>query len=128
MKILHEVIEMHSKHGITFEDVTEKVKEIVKKSGIMNGLVTVYSQHTSCSVFIQEDSEGQTYAGTSLILQDTVNCLEKIIQTILNSGSNSGRKPKLLPIYRTQTLSLCTILVWIQINCSSLWNLFLDKI
>ncbi|MEG2678208.1 MAG: YjbQ family protein, partial [Oscillospiraceae bacterium] len=46
---------------------------------ISNGIVCVFSQHTSCSVLIQEDSEGKTYADVPFILQDTVNCLEKIV-------------------------------------------------
>jgi secondary thiamine-phosphate synthase enzyme len=79
MEIFHKAIPVHSKFGIYFEDVTQKVKEIVKESKIKNGLVCVFSQHTSCSVMIQEDSEGTTYTGTPYILQDTINCLEKII-------------------------------------------------
>lgn len=79
MAVYHDMISLHSKFGIYFEDITKKVKDIVEQSGIQNGLVCVYSQHTSCSVFIQEDSEGATYTGTPYILQDTVNCLEKII-------------------------------------------------
>ncbi len=79
MPTFHETFPVKSKHGIYFENVTDKVKDIIKKSKIMNGIVVVFSQHTSCSVLIQEDSEGATYTGTSLILQDTVNCLEKII-------------------------------------------------
>jgi len=79
MAIFHETISVRTKHGIYFEDITEKIGAIVKKSDIKNGIVVVFSQHTSCSVLIQEDSEGTTYTGTPLILQDTVNCLEKII-------------------------------------------------
>ena len=79
MKIVNETIDFHSRFRVDFVDVTDKVKEIVAKHQLANGLVTVYSQHTSCSVFIQEDSEGETYNGISLILQDTVNCLEKIV-------------------------------------------------
>ncbi|MDR1132816.1 MAG: YjbQ family protein, partial [Synergistaceae bacterium] len=79
MTTFHETIPVRSKHGIYFEDLTEKLKEIIKKSGVQNGIAVVFSQHTSCSVLIQEDSEGVTYAEIPYILQDTVNCLEKII-------------------------------------------------
>lgn len=79
MTVFHKTIEVHTKRGIHFEDVTERVKGIVRASGVKNGIVVIFSQHTSCSVLIQEDSEGVTYTGTSLILQDTINCLEKII-------------------------------------------------
>jgi secondary thiamine-phosphate synthase enzyme len=79
MTTFHEIIPVRSKHDIYFEDLTEKVGEIIKKSGVQNGIAVVFSQHTSCSVLIQEDSEGVTYAEIPYILQDTVNCLEKII-------------------------------------------------
>ncbi|MDC9589524.1 YjbQ family protein [Xenorhabdus sp. XENO-10] len=57
-----------------------------QKSGVKNGLVNVFSQHTSCSVFIQEDSEDVTYWKIPLILQDTLNILEKIIPTCQHEG------------------------------------------
>lgn len=79
MAVFHETIPVKTRHGIHFEDVTDQIKKLVAQSGIRNGIVVVFSQHTSCSVFIQEDSEGVTYTGAPLILQDTVNCLEKII-------------------------------------------------
>lgn len=86
MTVLHQTIDVHTRRGIHFEDVTERVKNIVRDSGVKNGIVVVFSQHTSCSVLIQEDSEAVTYTGTSLILQDTVNCLEKIIPDCRHEG------------------------------------------
>ena len=86
MAVYSKVFPVQSKMQVTFDDVTESVKEIVKESGIQNGIVNVYSQHTSCSVFIQEDSEGTTYKGIPFILQDTINCLEKIIPTCEYEG------------------------------------------
>lgn len=82
----HEVIKVQTKMQVTFDDVTGSVTEIIEKSEVKNGIVTVFSQHTSCSVLIQEDSEGVTYKNISLILQDTVNCLEKIIPTCEYEG------------------------------------------
>jgi secondary thiamine-phosphate synthase enzyme len=79
MAVFHKTVSVKSRRGIYFEDVTDKVVEIVTGAGVRNGIVVVFSQHTSCSVLIQEDSEGETYARTPLILQDTINCLEKII-------------------------------------------------
>lgn len=86
MSTYYERFTVQSLMQVTFDDVTEQVKEIVKRSGITQGMVNVYSQHTSCSVFIQEDSEGKTYKGIPYILQDTINCLEKIIPTCEYEG------------------------------------------
>lgn len=86
MTTYHETIAVHTKKGIQFDDVTDQVNEIVRKSGVKNGIVVVFSQHTSCSVCIQEDSEALTYANIPLILQDTMNCLEKIIPDCKHEG------------------------------------------
>ena len=36
--------------AVSFHDVTDRVREIAKKSGIQNGIVVVYTHHTTCSV------------------------------------------------------------------------------
>lgn len=72
---------------VSFRNITDEVKKIVAESGIKEGLVNVYSQHTSCSVFIQEDSEDTIlWDNTPLVLQDMVNAMEKIIPTCEYEG------------------------------------------
>lgn len=86
MAVFHEVFTVESGYRVSFADVTERVQEAVKKSGIKNGLVNVFSQHTSCCVFLQEDSEDVTYNHIPLILQDMINVLEKTIPTCEYEG------------------------------------------
>lgn len=86
MAVFHEVLNVETDRRVSFDDITEQVQKCVKKSGIKNGLVNVFSQHTSCSVFLQEDSEDVTYWNTPLILQDMINVLEKIIPTCQYEG------------------------------------------
>ena len=57
----HESFTIQSDRRPTFHDVTERVKEIVKRSGIRNGIAVVYSQHTTCSVMIQAESHDENY-------------------------------------------------------------------
>ena len=71
---------------VTVLDVTKQVREIVKRSGVKNGNFLVFTGHTSCSVQIQEFSDGQTLWGTELIMQDLINCLAKIAPTCTNEG------------------------------------------
>ena len=73
-------VETGSAH-VTVLDVTKQVREIVKRSGVKNGNFLVFTGHTSCSVQIQEFSDGQTLWGTELIMQDLINCLAKIAPT-----------------------------------------------
>lgn len=86
MAVYHAQFTIQSKMQVTFDDVTNKAEQLLADSKIKNGILVVYSQHTSCSVFIQEDSEGETYKNIPYILQDTLNCLEKIIPTCEYEG------------------------------------------
>lgn len=65
----------------TFHNITEQVNEIVKKSGIRNGMVTVYSHHTTCSVMVQECSHDRTYFGLEYLQQDLCNIMERLVPT-----------------------------------------------
>jgi thiamine phosphate synthase YjbQ (UPF0047 family) len=69
-----------------FFDITENVQSYLRQSGFTDGIVVVYSQHTSCCVLIQEESEDKTYLGTELLLQDTLNVLQKIIPPMKHEG------------------------------------------
>ena len=44
--------------AVSFHDVTDEVKAAVAESKIQNGIVVVYSHHTTCSV-ITQDSDVQ---------------------------------------------------------------------
>jgi len=78
-------VETGSAH-VTVIDVTKQVREIVAKAGVKNGNFLVFTGHTSCSVQIQEFSDGQTLWGTELIMQDLINCLAKIAPTCTNEN------------------------------------------
>ena len=87
MKVFREMFEVQST-GLnpTFHDVTEKVKEIIAKSGVKDGICVVYSHHTTCSVITQEDSHDKTYFDIEFLNQDLVNVMEKIIPTCRHRG------------------------------------------
>ena len=87
MKICHETMKLKTEvHHPTFIDVTEQVLKIVEDGPVKNGLLTVYSQHTTCSVVTQEPSSGETFNGTLYIFQDLVNALSKIVPTCEYEG------------------------------------------
>lgn len=71
---------------VRFFDMTDATLEALRESGIRNGILVTYSQHTSCSVFIQEDSEDVTYWGTPLVLQDLLNIFDKLIPLCTAEG------------------------------------------
>jgi len=69
-----------------FFDVTADLARFVADTGVQNGFALAYSAHTSCCVFLQEESEDVTYYGTQLLLQDTLNVLAKIAPPTRHEG------------------------------------------
>jgi secondary thiamine-phosphate synthase enzyme len=53
-------------------DITEKVKEAVKNSGIRNGLVHIFSMHTTGAVTINENAD-------PAVETDILNTINKIV-------------------------------------------------
>ena len=86
MPVHHEIIELQTEARPTFHDVTAEVKSAVKKSSISNGIVVVYSQHTTCSVVIQEEAHDTTFQGTKYLMQDMLNILDKIAPRCKHEG------------------------------------------
>ena len=50
-----ELLELRTQNGLT--DVTRSVAEVVEKSGVTQGLCSVFIQHTSASLLIQENAD-----------------------------------------------------------------------
>lgn len=82
MKIYKESIQVQSE-GLhpTFHDITVQIKEILERSGVKDGICSVYSHHTTCSVMIQECSHDKTFFGLEYLQQDLCNIMEKFIPT-----------------------------------------------
>jgi len=86
MSVYQQYFKIQSAARPTFEDVTDQVKEVLLASKMKDGILVVFSQHTTCSVIIQEASDDTNYYGTDLLMQDLANVFEKIIPTCLTEG------------------------------------------
>lgn len=98
MTVFHKFFKIQSDRRPTFHDVTEQVGDILAKSGIKDGILVVFSQHTTCSVLIQEASDDVNYWGLDLLMQDLVNVLENIIPTCRTEGQYLHPGPKHIEI------------------------------
>src|SRR5207253_3577492 len=56
MRVHHEGIEVRS-HGKGLYEITDDVQSKIDKGGVRNGTVTVFVQHTSCSIVIMENAD-----------------------------------------------------------------------
>jgi secondary thiamine-phosphate synthase enzyme len=55
MTIHHEQLQIRTSGKGTYE-ISDEVAEVVRKSGVADGVVTVFVQHTSCSLVIMENA------------------------------------------------------------------------
>ncbi len=84
---------LESRHrAVSFHDVTDQVREIVAESKIKDGIVVVYSRHTTCSVITQECAFDLSMTGLETLQQDLVNVFEDWIPT--NRYENQYLHPK----------------------------------
>jgi secondary thiamine-phosphate synthase enzyme len=70
MKVYKEYIVINTKNKIDFVNITDKVRNAVKKSGVEEGLVLVNAMHITASVFINDNEGG--------LIQDFRKWLEKL--------------------------------------------------
>ena len=57
MNIHQKEMKIETKGPYDFIDITDKVNEIVKESGIKNGIISLFSLHTTACIIIQENDE-----------------------------------------------------------------------
>ena len=87
---------MSNDKAVTFHNVTEQVKKIIANSGISNGIVNVYSHHTTCSVITQEIAFDMSITGLETLQQDFVESLQKIMPDCTREGIYLHPGPKAL--------------------------------
>ena len=85
--VYSETIKLESRdRAVSFHDVTDEVRAIVSRSGVVNGIAVVYSHHTTCSVITQECAFDMSMTGLETLQQDLVNVFEKWIPTCRCEG------------------------------------------
>jgi secondary thiamine-phosphate synthase enzyme len=60
MKVFFEDISVSTKNRTELVDITRNVEEIVRKSGIRNGLCLVHAVHSTVAVIVNENESGLT--------------------------------------------------------------------
>ena len=86
----------------TFHNVTEKAKEVLKKSGIKEGIVVVYSHHTTCAVITQEAAFDMSMTGLETLQQDLIEVMDSFIPTQHKEGMYLHPGPKALAFAATE--------------------------
>ncbi|CDG64963.1 MAG: hypothetical protein PWQ15_1129 [Methanobacterium sp.] len=58
MVIKREIVEFSTSQRVEIQDITQKVKTVLDNSGIKDGLLNVYSPHSTSGVVINENESG----------------------------------------------------------------------
>ena len=70
MKILKKTVQLKTHENQEFLEITDEVRKFLKESRIQEGLVTVYSPHTTAGIVINENADPD-------VLDDLILGLEK---------------------------------------------------
>jgi secondary thiamine-phosphate synthase enzyme len=69
---VHEIIQLKTGGREILVDITEQVRVVVARSGVQNGLVSVYAQGATAAIMIQENWDAS-------VQTDVVNFLARLI-------------------------------------------------
>ena len=95
--VYRESFKLHSNHKMsTFHNVTQQTREIVARSGIKDGIVVVYSRHTTCCVITEEDAFDMSMTGLTTLQQDLVEAFETFLPQYRKEGMYLHPGPKAL--------------------------------
>jgi secondary thiamine-phosphate synthase enzyme len=71
VKVFHRESEFRTSGGLQVRDITDEVNEVVRESGITQGIACVYSPHTTCCVRVNEFESG--------FLEDFAMLLQRLV-------------------------------------------------
>ena len=63
----------------SYHNITEKIREIVARSGVKQGICVVQSQHTTCSVIFEEFVHDTDFNGDEFLQVDLDRILQRIV-------------------------------------------------
>ncbi len=85
----------------TFHNVTAEAKAALAESGVKNGILVVYSHHTTCAVITQECAFDLSMTGLETLQQDLVEVMDGICPTQHKEGMYLHPGPKALAFAET---------------------------
>jgi secondary thiamine-phosphate synthase enzyme len=71
MKVFQDEKRVRTAGGLSVQDITDDVAEAVRESGVRDGIVCVYSPHTTCCVRVNEFENG--------FLEDFATLLRRLV-------------------------------------------------
>jgi len=73
MQMFRKVVDVHTSQRVEMVDITRLVEEAARNSALQEGLVNIYSRHSTSAVVINENEAG--------LVEDFLVALEKLVPT-----------------------------------------------
>ena len=86
MTVAHDRIEVRTKRAVDTVDITDRVADAVRKSGIREGICTVAVMHTTAGVFINENADPD-------VQRDLLASLARIVPDDAGHAHAEGNSP-----------------------------------
>lgn len=72
MKVVQQTIGISTRSRCELVDITERVAQVVRESGVQNGQVTVYTPHTTAAITINENADPDVVHDILLTLEQMI--------------------------------------------------------
>jgi len=93
MKFLSHTFVIRTERGPQFVDITDRVAEVTKESGLENGFAVVFSKHTTAAIRINEN-EPHLIADMEQMLEKMVpSCHDYAHNRFAHATSTNGERP-----------------------------------
>lgn len=102
MTVSHASFELDFPSRVAFVDVTDDVATRAGELVAGDGMLVVYSQHTTCAVVIQEQADDVDLWGEQLLMQDLTNGLRRLFPTCDGAGQYLHPGPEHISIARAE--------------------------
>jgi len=77
---------IRTKSKVEFVDITQQVREIVRKSGVREGVCYVYAPHTTAAVTINENADPS-------VVRDIIDALDRLVPQAARYSHLEGNAP-----------------------------------
>lgn len=95
MNIYHDDIVLQTVIGRpSYHDIKQHLIDFVKKSNIKDGLITVSSAHTTCSLYFDETMHDTNFYGDEYLQVDINNTLDRLVPKMTSENQYNSPGPK----------------------------------
>ena len=95
MSVYHNSIKINTVMGRpSYHDIREELLETVNNSNIKDGLLTVSSAHTTCSLYFDETMHDVNFYGDEYLQVDINNTLDRLVPRMTSENQYNSPGPK----------------------------------